>query len=273
MNIKKTIIAIPARLESTRLPNKVIEDICGKTMIERVLENCLKNKVSEYIFLCTDSYILRDIAEKMNIKVFITEKNCRSGSERIAKSLDRMMSYVWDQDFTSLKQNDAYQKYKETLIINVQGDQPLLDPEIINQTYLNFCKTTQNNKVITPIFKIQPENIFKEEIVKIIVNKLGNAIYFSRAVIPFIRGEEISKWNEINDFFGHVGIYGYRGDILKKWNDLSNSELENLEGLEQLRLIDSGYDISTFKVEKSTISVDTKEQLLEAIEIFKKKNK
>ena len=97
-----------------------------------------------------------------------------------------------------------------------------------------------------------------------------NAVYFSRAAIPFVRGTEINQWSKIATYYGHVGIYGYRGDILKIWGELSESELENLEGLEQLRLIDSGYKIGTFRVPKSTLSVDTKTQLLEAIEIFKK---
>ena len=270
MDIQKTIIAVPARLESSRLPNKVLADICGKTMLERVLENCLKNKVTKSIFLCTDSDKLREIAQNIGIKVFITPKNCQSGSERISLALERMMSHVWGEGFKSLNKDSKNSRYEKTLVINVQGDQPLIDPEIINQTYSNFFKSKQKNRVITPIFKIKPENIHKEEVVKIIINNLGNAVYFSRAVIPFIRGKKLAEWHQINDFFGHVGIYGYRADVLKKWNDLSYSKLENLEGLEQLRLIDSGYNIGTFKVKKSTLSVDTKDQLLEAIEIFKR---
>ena len=100
MQIKRTIIAIPARLESSRLPNKVLADICGKTMIERVLESCLKNKVTKSVFLCTDSDVLREIAEKMGVKVFITDINCQSGSERISIALERMMNSVWNEDLS-----------------------------------------------------------------------------------------------------------------------------------------------------------------------------
>ncbi len=263
MSIEKTIIAIPARLESTRLPNKILADINGKPMIQRVLEQCSKAKISSKIVICTDSKEVGFLVNKLGYDFINTKKSCASGSERIASALDSILKIAWgnNDSLNSSFEANIEDKLSKTGIINVQGDQPLLDPKVI--TIMDqFIKTkSENIEVVTPIHKINKEDIHNPAVVKTLVSNKGQALYFSRSAIPHIRDIDKGEWHKYYNYWGHVGIYGYRGDILNKWNKYRSSDLEKLEKLEQLRLIEAGIKISTFEVEGNFISVDTMEQL------------
>tara|TARA_Y100000589_G_C27199029_1_gene648506 strand:+ start:1338 stop:2141 length:804 start_codon:yes stop_codon:yes gene_type:complete len=259
----KFIVAVPARLESSRLPNKVLADIGGKSMINRTLEACNNSKLVSKIVLCTDSSILLEKAKIWGFDVLMTSKNCQSGTERIASVFDDLFKIAWGEiDPKSNKDN----LIKNTYIINVQGDQPFIDPKVIDNVVEAFLKKP-NHEVITPIYKLKPENIHNPNVVKTLINNFKEAIYFSRSPLPYVRDVKTEYWYKYTTFWGHVGIYGYRGDILNNWNNLPVSQLENSEKLEQLRIIDGGYKISTIEVEGDFLSVDTQDQLEEARKI------
>ena len=263
----KTIIAVPARLESKRLPNKVLKDINGKSMIRRVLEQCKKAKYTQKLVLCTDSQELIDIASEVNISSLKTSPHCTSGCDRISTVTDDLVKIAWDDKGESLSEEEKQIRRRKTLIINVQGDQPFLDPIVIDKMILFFKDQKIFPEVITPIYKLRKDNIDNTAVVKTLINRFGKVIYFSRAVIPHVRDKFIQDWHLFNNYWGHVGMYGFRADILFNWNNLPESNLEKLEKLEQLRIIDSNIPIFTFIVEGDFLSVDTLEQLEEARKI------
>ena len=263
--IRKTIIAVPARVESSRLPKKVLEDINGKPMLIRVLEQCKKVKIPSEIVLCTDSKRLSELAKSVGINSYLTNKNCKSGSERIASVVSKLVKNSW-KDFEPNNKIGDNAKLKQTLIINVQADQPFLDPNVLKDMYMFFLSQKETPEVVTPIYKLNKEEIHNTSVVKTLLNKDFKAIYFSRSAIPHIRDINKNEWHLHYDYWGHVGIYGYRADILSNWFNYPSSLLEKCEKLEQLKLIDSGVKISTFKVKGNFLSVDTKEDLLLARE-------
>ncbi len=240
------VVAIPARLKSSRLPNKVLADIGGEPMIKRVLKQCSKAELIDDLFLCTEDELLNHKAVEWGFKSIITSQNCNSGSSRIASVIDKLV---------------FIHKLEDCLIINVQGDQPFIKPEIIDQMVLFAKSKKQIPNVITPIYKIKDQDIHNSNLVKTLVTSKKEIIYFSRSALPYVRDRDKASWHFSYQYWGHVGIYGYRGDILKKWNLFPESELEKLEKLEQLRLIDAGIKFSAFEVEGDFLSIDTKEQL------------
>ena len=165
--------------------------------------------------------------------------------------------------------NDICEKHllQKTLIINVQGDQPFIDPKVIDQMIVHFKNKKSLPSVMTPVYKLSKESIHNPNIVKTLLSKSKNAIYFSRSALPHIREESEENWFKHYDYWGHVGIYGYRADVILNWTNLGSSTLEKVEKLEQLRFIDSGINIETFEVKGDFLSVDTEEQLEEARKI------
>ena len=259
---KNFIIAIPGRLESSRLPNKLLLELGGKSIITRVLENCLKAFDRNKIIFCTDNKTLSHKAKELKIHSIITKKECQSGSERIASICEQLIKRA-----NGISNKDNYLEeeiIKNTLIVNVQGDQPFLDPLLLKKM-INFCFSSTNIPLLTtPIYKLDQNEIHNPNVVKTLINKKNQAIYFSRSAIPHVRGVDEKDWHNHHTYYGHVGIYGYRADILLKWFDLDRSNLENCEKLEQLKLIDSGYKYETFLTNDHSLSIDTEKQFLEA---------
>ena len=212
----KFIISIPARLESSRLPNKVLEDIEGKPMLLRVLEQCSKKIDKSKIVLCTDNDKIISLVQKQwNYDFIKTSKDCTSGSERIASVVEQLVKKAWflsDQDYTDISD----EIYKKTLVINVQGDQPFLNPDVID-TMINKCMSMDSiPDVITPIYKLSKNNIHNPAVVKTLISNNDKIIYFSRSALPHIREAAIEDWHKHTDYWGHVGIYGYRADVFKE---------------------------------------------------------
>ena len=261
--INKSIIVVPARLDSSRLPKKVLEEIKGKPMLIRVLEQCKKASGPSEVILATDSNELSILARNIGIHSLITEKFCNSGSERIASVIKELMGITWKEQISDIDKVNSFfhEKLKQTLIINVQGDQPFLDPKVITRMYEYFSTSKESPEVVTPIYRLKNKDIHNEAVVKTLLNQKKEAIYFSRTPLPFIRDKAKSTWHLHYDYWGHVGIYGYRADILFNWFNYPISALEKCEKLEQLKLIDAGIKISTFVVEGDFISIDTAEQL------------
>ena len=210
--------------------------------------------------------------KNLNVNTIITSKEISSGSERIYSVLDKIIQNIYDINISEINSEIKEKILKSLLIVNVQGDQPFIEKKVIEEMIDFFNNNKGKNQVITPTYKLKKDAIFNPNVVKLVLNHLNQVIYFSRSPIPYLRGIENNEWHKKFNFWGHVGIYGYRGDILFNWNNYRKSNLENVECLEQLRLIQEGVVFDTFKVEGDFLSVDTKLQLLEAIKIAKGKS-
>lgn len=255
MGIERSVVAIPARLQSSRLPNKVLADIGGQSMIQRVLERCREARGVEAVVLCTDSDQLRSLAEGWGFPVLMTAESCSSGSERIGSVADQLMALGWTGTAPIAEQ---------TAVINVQGDQPFIDPTVIEAMVAEFRRRDPVPAVVTPVYRLKAETVHNPNVVKTLLAHDGRALYFSRSAIPHVRDVDPADWHQHTTYWGHVGMYGFRGDVLAAWDQLPPSPLEDLERLEQLRLIEAGHTIATFEVEGTSLSVDTAEQLEQA---------
>ncbi len=247
----KTIIVIPARLASTRLPNKVLLDLDGKTILQRVYEQCLKVKGVD-VFIATDSLDVKMSCIKYTANVIMTSTEHKSGSDRITEAIKRL-------DF------DA--------IINVQGDEPFINPALIEKFLIELESNDTN--VVTACERISnSEELFDSNVVKVVKDHYGNALYFSRSCIPHIRDKNKLLPNEEKfykdfKFYKHIGIYGYKKKFLKSYSKLNNSNLENLEMLEQLRILESGFKIKVLETKFKSFGIDTEEDYKKALKIIK----
>ena len=239
----KVIIIIPARLASTRLPNKPLAMIDGKTMIQRVYEQALKANLGE-VFIATDGLEIGNEVKKFGGNYILTNPDLQSGTDRIYS---------------------AYKLLKEDfdIIVNVQGDLPNIDPKVItectNLALESDCDIATVASKITDISEINNPNV-----VKIALAQNGLALYFSRSAIPFSKN--------INDaYFHHIGIYAYKKNALEKFVNLTPSPLEKRESLEQLRALENGMKIAVKIVDAHPLSVDTQEDLDKVINLIKSK--
>jgi len=246
-----SIVAVPARLESNRLPGKVLADIEGRPMLQRVLDGCSRASSPRAVVLCTDSEDLCQRSKDWGFEALLTSPSCESGSERIASVTDQLVARAGGSP-------------NNTLIINVQGDQPFIDPEVIDAMAAEFVRRTPTPEVLTPVYQMAAEKVHNPNVVKTLLAIDGRALYFSRSAIPHVRGIDPADWANHANYWGHVGIYGYRADVLMRWSQLPHSPLEHIEKLEQLRLIEAGIQIGTFPVIGESLSVDTAEQLEQA---------
>jgi 3-deoxy-manno-octulosonate cytidylyltransferase (CMP-KDO synthetase) len=225
-----------------RFPGKILANLCGKPVIRWVYEIAERARVADAIYILVDSEEVETVAREFCPNVIVTPPECYCGTARIVHALDQI-----DGDF----------------IINVQGDEPLLDHRILVALSERARSSTAN--IITPIFKIIDESHMDDpSLVKVAVCHNGLALYFSRSPIPFVRGVAKKKWLENFQFFGHIGVYGYRRAVLENYNNLHESALEAAESLEQLRFLDNGYTIDTVVADAPTIGIDTPANLEEA---------
>ncbi len=238
---KKVIIIIPARLASTRLPNKPLAMIEGKTMIQRVYEQALKANLGEVI-IATDGEKIANEIKKFGGKYILTNPDLQSGTDRIYSAYKLLK-----QDFD--------------IIVNVQGDLPNIDPNVIsecvNLALENDCDIATSASKISDISEIN-----NPKVVKIALAQNGLALYFSRSAIPFSK-------NINDDYFHHIGIYAYKKNSLEKFINLTPSPLEKRESLEQLRALENGMKIAVKIVNAHPLSVDTQEDLDKVINLIK----
>ncbi|MFQ6538630.1 3-deoxy-manno-octulosonate cytidylyltransferase [Aphanothece stagnina] len=243
-------MAIPARLASSRLPGKVLADIAGRPMLQHVVERCRLARGVDALVVCTDSPEVQAAATAWGVQALLTPSSCSSGSERLAAVIPTLLAAGGGAA-------------EHTLVINAQGDQPLLDPAIIEAMVERFAALGRP-AVLTPVHPLPAAKLHDPNVVKVLRAADGRAITFSRSALPHVRDLPPEHWAERTTYWGHVGLYGYRGDVLAGWNALPPSSLEELEKLEQLRLIEAGVPIATFEVEQDCLSVDTPEQLEQA---------
>lgn len=246
------VVAVPARLASSRLPGKVMAAIGGQPMLRHVLERCRQAQGVAAVLACSDSAEVLDAVRTWGFAGLATAEACSSGSERLASVVDQLVAAGGAAP-------------EHTLVINVQGDQPLLDPAIVEAMVARAADSGGGwLPVITPVYPLAPQKIHDPNVVKVLRASDGRAITFSRSALPHVRDLAPEQWHSRTTYWGHVGIYGYRADVLAGWSALPASPLEELEKLEQLRLIEAGIPIATFTVEADCFSVDTPEQLAQA---------
>lgn len=229
--MKKTILIIPARLNSSRLKEKVLIEIKGKTMLQRVYERASFSKIKE-IYIATDSQKIYQAAKKFTDKVIMTATTHISGTDRIA---------------------EAASKIEFDYMINVQGDEPLIDPKIINK--LEQKLKSDKIKMVTAAYLLKDKKeILDPNNVKVVLNSNSEALYFSRQPIPY--NQELNA-----KYYCHIGIYGYTKKFLLEFVNLKNSYLEKMEKLEQLRALEFGHSISVIITDKNHGGIDNKQDL------------
>ena len=264
MSVDKFIIAVPARLDSLRLPRKVLIDIGGEPMLKRVLDRCKLVKDSSAVVLCTDSKEIKNHAEDWGVKVLMTSKKCTSGTDRISSVIYDLLSVAWGVKYNKNNIIDQ-QILQKTAIVNVQADQPFVSPELISDMFKRFKDENLKHDILTPIYLLRDKDIQDPNLVKVVVASNGDALYFSRSAIPYLRGKPPSEWIRYSKYYGHIGIYGFRASVLAGWSKIPPSRLEKLESLEQLRFLEGGIGIKTVLVNEEISSIDTYDDLKEVI--------
>jgi len=248
----KKIVVIPARLNSSRLPNKVLLDLKGKTVLQRVYEQCLKAKNIDEVYIAIDSNIVKESCEKFTRNVFMTKNTHQSGTDRIAEIATHLECDI---------------------IINVQGDEPFIDVELIENLADSLDENTYMVSAMHKISKL--DELKNHNVVKVAIDKNSYALYFSRSIIPYHRDEWVNLLNhhmvipEGLKFYRHLGIYGYKKDFLLKYSHMEESYLEGVEKLEQLRVLENGYKIKMIESDYNSIGIDTEEDYKKALEILK----
>ena len=236
----EVIGVIPARYASTRFEAKMLADIMGKPMLQHVWERAKQSRMLDDLIIACDNEIIQKAAVKFGAKVVMTSKEHTCGTDRISEVVNPLEVKV---------------------IINIQGDEPLIHPMMID----SVARSLLDNRAInmaTMMKKIEDvAQVFDPHVVKVVVDKNGFALYFSRAPIPYLAPNA-----EINQviYYKHIGLYGYTKDFLFTYKNLPVSNLEKTEKLEQLRVLAEGFKIKMLETKFDTVSVDTPEDLEKA---------
>lgn len=234
---------IPARLGSTRLPNKVLLSIAGKPMIQHVWEQAKQIRGLDGIWIACDDAKIMGAVSKFGGKAILTRVDHPNGTSRISEALDILKSKGVEAD----------------IVINIQGDQPILDAPAIEKL-TNELKNSPDLQMATLGIRSKSADEYRNpNVVKLVCDDNGKALYFSRSPLPFWRDTA-----ETPEFWKHIGVYGYRSDFLKKFISWSEGRLEKLEKLEQLRVLERGVAIQVVETKQDFISVDTAEDLKQA---------
>lgn len=230
----KVIGVIPARFKSSRFPGKPLVDICGKPMIWWVYQQCMKVHELDKLYVATDDERIEEVCKNYNLNVIMTSDKHQTGSDRVG---------------------EVAQKIDGDLFINIQGDEPLIDPREIQEVISIF----EDDSVYFGSLRIEitdPEEIAALSTVKVVVDNNSDALYMSRNIIP-----SNSKGGPRARVFRHVGIYAYKRDFLLKFINIPQSELELGEGIEPLRAIENGYKFRVKETTYDSIGVDYPEHV------------
>jgi len=239
------IVVIPARYKSSRLEGKPLIDLNGIPMIIRTYRQCLKAVSADKIFIATDSKLIEKVCVKEGAQVIITSSECLTGTDRVA---------------------EVAEKVKADTYINVQGDEPLFNPEDLKLLISEVKKYPK--EIITGYCEINDEKDFRNlNVPKVVIRPDGRLLYASRAPIPS------NKSNKFEKGFRQVCVYAFPSKVLKIFSERkSKTELEKIEDIEYLRFLELGIDIKTLKMSQMSLAVDTPEDVIEVKEIIKKKN-
>lgn len=241
----KTLGIIPARFASTRFPGKPLADIAGKTMIQRVYDQCRKSPSLDELVVATDDTRILEHVKNFGGKAVLTSATHPSGTDRCNEVADLFPEF--------------------DICINIQGDEPMIDPGQID--LVCSCFMDENASLATLVKKITTsEELFNHNTPKVTFNTDMEALYFSRSTIPYIRGKDEQDWLKEYTFYKHIGIYGYRRTVLSEITKLEVSSLERAESLEQLRWLENGYRIKVAITDRESQAIDTPEDLLKLLD-------
>lgn len=267
LHIMKYIAIIPARYASTRFPGKPLAMLGGKSVIQRVYEQV--SQQIETVCVATDDERIQTHVESWGGRVVMTRSDHKSGTDRIEEAMEKIES--------------AGERYD--VVVNVQGDEPFIQPHQIDAVCQCFNDehtqiATLGKRFVSPGSDDADETAKAEWLKaisnpnspKIVTDNDGFALYFSRSVIPYVRGKEQAKWPEAFPFLKHIGMYAYRREVLREVTQLPQSPLEIAESLEQLRWLQNGYKIKVGETDVETVGIDTPEDLRRAEEMFELTN-
>lgn len=242
----KIIALIPARYGSSRFPGKPLARLAGREVILHVCDHVAQAGILPVV--ATDHHRILQCVEQAGYQAVMTSSEHRSGTDRICEALSKIESEGVD------------------VVINVQGDEPFIRPDQL--TLLASAFSDKDVKIATLVKQFPKDGDFRNlenpNLVKVVRADNGDALYFSRSVIPFVRGEQKDKWLQSADFYTHMGVYAYRPDVLLKVAGLPQSSLEKAESLEQLRWLQAGYRVRTMITEGDSVGIDTPADLAEA---------
>lgn len=245
----KFIGIIPARYASTRFPGKPLADMKGKYMIQRVYEQA--RKVLDHVCVATDDDRIFNAVQSFGGEVVMTSAQHRSGTDRCFEAYRTLGGH-------------------EDVVINIQGDEPFIKPEQIES--LIACFDSPQIQIATLVRPFEAsegyEALANPNSPKVVLNERHEALYFSRSVIPYLRGVEPTEWLARHTYYKHIGMYGYRADVLGQITCLPQSSLELAESLEQLRWLQNGYTIKVGITTQETIGIDTPADLEKAIALL-----
>ena len=249
----KALGIIPARFASTRLEGKPLKDICGKTMIQRVYEQA--TKALEHVYIATDDSRIEAEVKSFGGNVVMTSAEHTTGTNRCVEAYNIVQKEL-NIDF------DA--------VLNIQGDEPLLEPEIL--TNLANCFNDPSTEMATLIRPVHDKKeLLSTSDIWVVIDKNDYALYFSREVIPHVRGAQKDDWIEHHAYYKHIGMYGFTPKAIKQFASMNQTSLEKAESLEQLRWLENGGKIKVAHTTHHALSVDTQEDLDEVIEIIQKR--
>ncbi|MFD0794974.1 3-deoxy-manno-octulosonate cytidylyltransferase [Mucilaginibacter litoreus] len=232
----KAVIVIPARLKSTRLPDKVLLDLGGKPVIQRVYEACQKATLHQEIWIAADSKDVFDICKMFTANVLMTSDQHPSGTDRVAEVIEQVQCDI---------------------VVNVQGDEPFFDAGIIDRLITSLQQSDAvMASVCAPVQN--KDELSNPNLVKVVTDINGHAIYFSRFAIPYSRDVEV---DDTSIYKKHMGIYAFKASFLKQYVTMPVSFLEASEKLEQLRAIENGYKIKMIEVKNFEKGIDTPDDL------------
>ncbi len=231
---------IPARYASTRFPGKMLADIAGKSMVQRVYEQASKATSLKKVVVATDNEQIYKHVQAFGGEVVMTAENHPSGTDRCYEALQHIGMHY---DF----------------VVNIQGDEPFIQPAQIDTLTSVLTPDAELSTLIKTIDDYRTLSDIGEA--HVVINTRQEAIYFSRSIIPFVRGEATENWLDKHTFYKHVGLYAYRTDILEEITKLPVSALEKAESLEQLRWIENGYRIKVAFTDMESVCIETPEDL------------
>lgn len=243
----KFIGIIPARYASTRFPGKPLALLGGKPVIQHVYEKVAA--VLEAAYVATDDERIYDVVKSFSGQVVMTRTDHKSGTDRIEEAIEKIGG-EWD------------------VVVNVQGDEPFVAKSQLDTICHCFDDPTTQIATLGKPFESM-EAVQNPNSPKIVVDNMGFAMYFSRSVIPYVRGKEKSSWLTHYPFLKHIGIYAYRKDVLRQITQLPQSSLEIAESLEQLRWLQNGFKIKVGTTDVETVGIDTPQDLERAEEFLK----
>ncbi|MEL6589666.1 MAG: 3-deoxy-manno-octulosonate cytidylyltransferase [Bacteroidota bacterium] len=235
-----TLAIIPARYASTRFPGKPLVDIRGKSMIQRVYERCEEAAKVDAVGVATDDARIYQHVESFGGQVWMTDESHRSGTDRVAEVAAKMDGFDY--------------------VLNVQGDEPFINPNQIDLLVETLQSSEASIATLVCAFR-EAADLHNPNRVKVVRNQKGEALYFSRAVIPPLRGTPESEWLQAHTYFQHIGLYAFRREVLPALSQLPPHPLELAESLEQLRWLANGWQIQCALGEEAGLAVDSPEDL------------